>query len=184
MNPRKCLIILPAFLLTGCLYVAPIDEDPTPEDEPPYINMLSGVSPVMGLVNLNLSLGGNQEFIISSYGDENPEQNLYHRIVIDYRPAGVMTNPVFALVPKTTDPEARDRISYAFNACTAALSYPNAIREGQSIDLYLILSDEPFMHQNQLFSAMNFTQPFETESGRPAVWVQWTLQFNGTCPKQ
>lgn len=182
MKLFPCLMTLQAALLTGCLYIAPIDEDPEPENEPPYIDMLSGVSPVMGLVNVNLSLAANQEFILSSYGDENLDQYLYHRVVIDYRPAGVSTNPVFAVVPKDIAPGERDRISYAFNACTAALSYPNAIAEGQSIDLYLILADEPFMHQNQLFSAMNFTQPFETESGRTAVWVQWTLQFSGTCP--
>lgn len=183
MKKRIFLLALTSFLYSGCFYIAPIDEDAKPEDEPPYINMLSGVSPVMGLVNVNLSLGGNQEFIISSYGDENLDQALYHRVVMDYRPAGVSANPVFAVVPKRIDADARDRISYAFAACTAAMSYPNAIVEGKSIDLYLILSDEPFMHQNQLFSAMNFTQPFETATGRPAVWVQWTLQFNGTCPQ-
>ncbi|MBO5752429.1 MAG: hypothetical protein J6S69_01895 [Proteobacteria bacterium] len=182
MKLHPCLMLLPAFLMAGCLYVAPIDEEPDPENEPPYINMLDGVSPVMGLVNIDLSFGGNQEFILSSYDDANHDQPLYHRVVIDYRPAGVLTNPVFAVVPKTITPGERDRISYAFNACTAALSYPNAIVDGQSIDMYLVLSDEPFMHQNQLFSAMNFTQPFETSSGRQAVWVQWTLQFNGTCP--
>ena len=121
MKKCICLLALTSLMFSGCFYIAPIDEDAKPEDESPYINMLSGVSPVMGLVNVNLSLGGNQEFIVSSYGDDNLEQPLYHRVVMDYRPAGVSANPVFAVVPKRIDAGARDRISYAFAACTAAM---------------------------------------------------------------
>lgn len=167
----------------GCFYIAPIDEDPEPEDTLPYVNALNGVSPSMGLVNINLSLGGNQEFVISGYGDDNLDQPLYHRIVIDYRTAGVAANPVYSIVPKRIEPNARDRITYSFPACTAAISYPTAIADGKQIELYLVIADTPFMHASQLFSAMNFQQPFETETGRSAVWVQWTLKFVGTCPE-
>lgn len=179
--PGICAIF--ALLLSGCLYVAPIDEEPEQEDTLPYINALNGVSPSMGLVNINLSLGGNQEFVLSDYGDANASQTLYHRIVIDYRGAGVAANPVFSIVPKKIDPAARDRITYSFPACTAAISYPTAITDGKSIQLYLLISDSPFVHATQLFSAMNFSQPFEVENNRSAVWVQWTLQFVGNCPE-
>ena len=173
-------------MVSGCLFVAPIDEDPEPEDKLPYIDTVSGVSPGMGLVNVNLTLGGNQEFIISSYGDENFSQVLYHRAVIDYRAAGGVANPIFAVVPKQIPANERDRISYRFSACTAAKSYPGAIGDGKTISFYIILSDEPFTFQNQLFSALNFTQPFETSSEHldRSVWVQWTLLFTGTCPKE
>ena len=177
--------ILSSFWLSGCLFVAPIDEEPEPEDKLPYIDTISGVSPGMGLVNINLSQGGEQEFIISSYGDENTSQVLYHRIVIDYRSADIYTNPVYAIVPKQIPANERDRISYKFSACTAALSYPDAIADGKTINLYIVLSDEPFTFQNQLFSALNFTQPFETSTEHVdrSVWVQWTLLFKGKCPK-
>lgn len=181
MNFRFACITGLSLLLSGCLYFPEIEEDPEPEDTLPYINALSGVSPSMGVVNINLSLGGNQEFIISNYGDNNLDQPLYHRVVIDYRTAGVTTNPVYTVVPKQIQPGARDRITYSFPACTAAMSYPDAIVEGKTINLYLVVSDDAFLHQNQLFSAMNFSQPFETTSGRPSVWVQWTLQFMGSC---
>lgn len=182
---RNILItsLLALALSQGCLYIAPIDEDPEPEDTPPFVNALNGVSPSMGLVNINLSLGGNQEFVISGYGDANLDQTLYHRIVIDYRTAGVAANPVYSIVPKRIEPNARDRITYSFPACTAAISYPTAIADGKQIELYLVIADAPFMHASQLFSAMNFQQPFETETGRSAVWVQWTLQFIGSCPE-
>lgn len=183
---RILIILCTAFLLGGCLYVAPIEEDPDPEDRLPYIDEISGVSPSMGLVTVNLDLGGNQEFIVSTYGDENENQTLYHRIVIDYRLAEVSTNPVYAVVPKQIKPGERDRISYRFAACTAALSYPGAISDGKTINLYIVLSDEPFTFQNQLFSALNFAQPFETstEHRDRSIWVQWTLRFQGTCPKE
>lgn len=176
-------MLLQTMPLAGCFYIADIDEDPEPENKLPFINALSGVSPGMGLVNINLSLGGNQEFVISNYGDENEAQSLSHRIVIDYRAAGVVANPVFSVVPKQIAPGARDRITYSFPACSAAFSYPDAIADGKTVDLYFILTDDVFMHQNQLFSAANFSQPFETVSGRSAVWVQWTLQFMGSCPE-
>lgn len=172
-----------ALMSPACLYIAPIEEDPEQEDTLPYISALSGVSPSMGLVSINLSLGGSQEFVVSGYGDANLNQNLYHRIVIDYRPAGVAANPVYSIVPKLIEPNARDRITYSFPACTAAISYPTAIADGKTVNLYLVISDAPFAHSSQLYSAMNFSQPFETESRRSSVWVQWTLQFLGTCPE-
>ena len=177
--------LLSTLCMTGCLFVAPIDEESEPVDELPYIDTISGVTPGMGLVNINLSQGGEQEFIISSYGDDNSEQTLYHRIVIDYRSADVYTNPVYAIVPKQVHAHARERISYKFSACTAALSYPDAIADGKTINLYIVIADEPFAFQNQLFTALNFTQPFETSTEHPdrSVWVQWTLLFKGTCPK-
>lgn len=171
-----------AFLLHGCLFISPIEEAPEPEDMLPFINALSGVSPSMGLVTVDLSSGGNQEFIISDYGDRSSKQTLYHRIVIDYRSAGVTANPIYALSPQQILPKNRDRISYSFRACSAALSYPNTIVDGSTLNLYVVLADEPFMHQNQLFSASNFSQPFETLTQRGSVWVQWTLQFTGKCP--
>jgi hypothetical protein len=180
---RDCIALLGAgMVMAGCVYLAPIDEDPEPEDKLPYIDVLSGVNPSMGLVNINLSLGGNQEFVISNYGDDNAEQLLYHREVIDMRLAGETNNPIFAIAPKIKQPDARDKISYNFPACQFAQSYPGAIAEGKMINFYLLISDSPFTHQNQLFSSMDFGQPFETNEKNRAVWVEWTLQFMGVCP--
>ena len=107
MPLRRNILIMSLLALAlsqGCLYIAPIDEDPEPEDTPPFVNALNGVSPSMGLVNINLSLGGNQEFVISGYGDANLDQTLYHRIVIDYRTAGVAANPSIRSFQNASNP--------------------------------------------------------------------------------
>lgn len=182
---RVCLAVLSlnSLLLAGCLYVSPIDEEPPLDDFPPYINSLSGVSPSMGVVNINLSLGGTQEFVISDYGDDNLDQTLYHRIIVDYRAAGMTYNPIFSVAYKSIAPHGRDRITYSYPACTDAITYPNIITDGKSIELYVLLADEEFLYPNPYYASQNFSQPFETKTGRNAVWVHWTLKFNGVCPE-
>lgn len=176
-------ILLSASLTTSaCFYPAPIDEDPEAEDVMPQIDQLSGVSPGMGLVSVNLANGGRQQFFVSGYSDLNKNQELFHRIVIDYRSAGVNSNPISATIPRTIMPDARDPLSYEFVACQASQSYPDAIKEGKVIALYVLLSDEQYMHFNQLFAAVNFSHPFETRTGRGSVWVSWNVQFVGVCP--
>ena len=182
--PGCCIAaIMPSLCIAGCVYLAPIDEY-EPEDKLPYIDLLSGVNPSMGFVNINLGLGGNQEFVLSIYGDENSEQTLYHRAVIDMQPAGETSRPVYAIGPQTIQPDARDKISYNFPACQFAQNYPGSIAEGKTINFYLLISDAPFLHQSQSFSATDFSQPFETVEKNRAVWVEWTLQFQGVCPPQ
>lgn len=164
----------------ACFYVAPLEEEAPELDQAPTINLLGGVSPEVGYVALNLSSGGRQQFIISQYDDANLTQALYHRNVIDYRPAGISSNPLTATLPDKIEAGSRNPIRYEFVACSSP--FRNAIKEGNSVVLYIILSDEIFSDYNQSYSDKDHLRPFATTSGREPVWVSWTVQFIGECP--
>ena len=183
MTRHSLTWLVPALFMSGCLYVAPIQEGPDPEDTPPYITKAK-VSPGTGVVEMELSSGEGMEFMVSGYGDDNEEQTLYHRIVMDFRPAGVSGNSIQATVPIACLPEHRDPIAYLINPCAYQSQYSGAITDGHSMDLYVLLADELFRHQNERFQNADFSYPFETQNGKGAVSVQWTVLFRGECPTQ
>ncbi|MCL2325808.1 MAG: hypothetical protein FWC40_04835 [Proteobacteria bacterium] len=169
-------------LLSGCFYLAPIEPDPEPEDVLPYIDALGGVNPRMGTYTVNLSVNeGRQQFTVTGYGDDNIDQELFHRMVIDYRLANISSNPITATVPRTILPESRDQLSYEFTACSPHQTYPEAIKDGHVISFHVVLADDQFKFFNQYFMGEDFSLPFETRSGRRAVWVSWNVQFVGAC---
>jgi len=169
-------------LLSGCFYLAPIEPDADPEDVLPYIDVLEGVSPRMGTLTVNLSVNeGKQQFIVTGYGDDNIDQELFHRMVIDYRLAGITSNPITATIPYTILPESRGQLIYEFTPCSPLQLYPSAIKDGHVISIFVILADDQFLHFNQFFMGDDFSQPFKTRSGRRAVWVSWNVQFVGAC---
>ena len=174
--------ILPAvFLLflslSGCLYVAPIEEE---DNAYPYINA-NAVTPSPGVVELELNNDSAMNITLSAYGDDNADQTLYHRIVMDLRPAGEYR--IIATEPRMVQSNNRDRIMYQFRPCSMLSNYNGVIRDGQSIDVYLILSDERFMSDSEIIinKEGEFGQPFKTNPENRAVWVQWSAVFKGEC---
>ena len=180
MKSKLLLISLSSLLVGGCVYVGPIEEE---VDSLPYFNEFTGVNPSMGFVEVDLSSGGTQEFTLKDYGDDNEYQTLYHRMVVDYRAAGLTSNPISAVSPKAIEPGRRESIYYTFPACSLPKPYSDVLVDGKTIDLYLILSDDEFSYQNQnpTQSFSDFSFPFETVSGRGGVWVHWTVRFTGSC---
>ena len=177
MNKR--ILLLTALLTQGCLYVAPIDEEPDPDDTMPFIHE---ASPGLGVVEINLENASSQQFILSSYDDANKEQAIYNRIVMDYRPAGVSQNAISATIPNMGAPGSRDSLIYELHPCDMAKKQADVFEDGKTIDLYFVIADERFIHENQSFLSTDFSLPFKTYTGRGSVWVQWTLLFRGTCP--
>ena len=177
MNKR--ILLLAVGLIQGCLYVAPIDEEPDPIDTLPYIRESS---PGLGVVEINLSESSSQQFVLSSYGDDNTMQALYSRIVLDYRPAGMTLNAIHATSPMVSPEGGRDSLTYALRPCEMAKSQANVFEDGKTIDLYFVIADERFVHENNSFLSTDFSLPFKTYTGRGSVWVQWTLLFRGQCP--
>ncbi len=167
-----------AMFLGGCLYVAPIEEE---DDILPYINN-NAVNPSLGVVEVDL--GGNSELTVtlSAYGDENSEQMLYHRMILDFRPSG--EKRIIATEPRYVEPGKRDRIMYQFRPCTMSNTYSGVFQEGKTIDLYFLLSDEKFINDTEITIGKEgeFQQPFKTNPENRVVWVQWSLIFNGSCP--
>ena len=178
---KKFILLLTLLLTQGCLYVAPIDEDPEPDDTMPYIKE---ASPGLGVVDINLTGSISQKFILSSYDDDNAEQALYSRIVMDYRPAGVTLNAIQATIPIAGKAGNRDTLTYELRPCEMAKTQAGVFEDGKVIDLYFLISDERFIHENQSFLSTDFSLPFRTYTGRGSVWVQWTLRFQGNCPIQ
>ncbi|MFA5624012.1 MAG: hypothetical protein WC966_02995 [Bradymonadales bacterium] len=165
----------------SCFYLAPIEEAPPEVDEPPTINLIGGVSPEVGYVKVNLANEGRQQFIITQYDDANEGQALYHRNVIDFRPAGITSTPLTATLPNKIEPGIRNPIRYEITACSAP--FKNAIDEGRTVLLYIILSDELFSDYNLSFSDKDHLRPFATTTGREPVWASWIVQFIGECPQ-
>ena len=177
---KNLLSLLILSLTSGCLYVAPIDEEPDPDDTMPYIKESS---PGLGVVEINLDNSSSQQFILSSYDDANQEQAIYSRIVMDYRPAGVAKNAITATIPNMGAPGSRDSLTYELRPCEMAKSQAEVFEDGKTIDLYFVIADERFIHENQSFLSTDFSLPFKTYTGRGSVWVQWTLLFKGKCPQ-
>ncbi|MBO4350315.1 MAG: hypothetical protein J6A01_05130 [Proteobacteria bacterium] len=175
---NKLILLLTALLTQGCLYVAPIDEEPEPDDTMPFINE---ASPGLGVVEINLENSSPQQFILSSYDDANADQALYSRIVLDYRPAGATSNPIKATIPVLGDTGSRDSLTYELRPCELAKSQTGVFEEGKTIDLYFVIADERFFHENTNFLSTDFSLPFKTYTNRGSVWVQWTLLFKGKC---
>ncbi|MBQ9817362.1 MAG: hypothetical protein IJM59_07865 [Proteobacteria bacterium] len=171
--------IAAGLFLNGCLYVAPIEEEPEPEDTMPFIN---AVSPSLGVVEMDLSYGDAKTFVLSTYGDDNQEQPLYHRIIMDFRPSGLTSDAIIASVPIINEPGLRDSISYQFDPCSLSSAYSTVFESGKTIDLYFLLADEPFIHDNELFMSTDYALPFKTYTDRGAIFVQWTIRFKGNCP--
>ncbi len=176
---KNLLSLLILSLTSGCLYVAPIDEEPDPDDTMPFIHE---ASPGLGVVEINLDNSSAQLFILSSYDDANSEQALYSRIVMDYRPAGVTQNAITATIPIVGDAGSRDSLTYELRPCEMAKKQADVFVDGKTIDLYFVIADERFIHENQSFLSTDFSLPFKTYTGRGSVWVQWTLLFKGECP--
>lgn len=180
MNRQLMAVLVSASMfLSGCLYVAPIEEE---DNVLPYINS-NAVNPSLGAVEVELSGGGELTITLSAYGDENAEQTLYHRMVMDFRPSG--EKRIIATEPRYVEPGNRDRIMYQFRPCTMSNNYSSVIQEGKTIDLYLLLSDERFINDTEITIGKEgeFQQPFKTNPENHAVWVQWSLIFNGLCPE-
>ncbi len=164
--------------ILGCLYVAPIEEEPPAKDELPYIH---AVSPGLGVIEIDLSWGEKKTFSLSSYGDENEEQELYHRIVMDFRAGGATGSSIYASHPLSILPDQRDSVSYQFDPCAMTSGYGGSISDGKTMDMYILLSDEPFIHDSQSFVGTDFLLPFKTQTDRGAVYEQWTVVFKGNC---
>lgn len=172
------LTLIPTLWFGGCFYVAPLEQEDDPEDTMPTISV---INPGAGVVEIDLATGTGQTFVISDYGDDNLDQPLYHRIVMDFRPAGVTANAILATVPKEIPPQSRDAISYLVRPCDYQATFPGAIEDGRAFDLYVLLSDEAFLHQNEKFQNSDYQQVFETSTGRGAVFIQWTVLLHGAC---
>lgn len=177
---RGVLLLYIMVALTGCFYISPIEEEDPEVDYPPVIDKLHGISPELGYVTINLSEGGRQQFVVSQYDDVNIEQPLYHRNVIDYRPAGITSNPITATLPDKIEAGSRNPIRYEFVACSSP--FQNAIKPGKTVILYILLSDDIFSDYKQSYSDKDHLKPFATANEREPIWVSWTLQFIGECP--
>ncbi len=178
MKKMTLLSSLLGFLMAGCLYVAPIEEE---ENALPAINT-DAVSPSLGVVELELNDDAVMKMILSAFDDENEDQALYHRVIIDLRPAGEYR--IIATEPRVIEPGNRDRIMYQIRPCSMLSGYGNVIQDGKSIDVYFVLADERFMSDSEIIISKEgeFQQPFKTNPENRTVWVQWSLAFKGSCP--
>ena len=172
----KLLFALTLMALTsGCLYVAPIEEDHT-KLSIMEVNEEQGVM----LIDLSNTMEErNPKFEIRSLEGGDQEQPLYSRIVIDYRLAGVESLPIEATVPRSSTKNNRNNLAYQLRPCKLKVSHDNVFEAGKSIVLYLVVADEPFKYSDESFTSL--VKPFETENDR-SVYAQWTLQFKGKCP--
>lgn len=180
MRKTFLLLSLISSLITGCLYVAPIEEE---EDVLPSINP-NAVTPTPGVVEMDLSEDPSMNISLSLYDDDNEDQELFHRVVMDFRPAG--ESRVTATEPRVSMPGSRERIMYQFKPCSMLSSYSGVIQDEHSIDMYLLIADRRFMSDTELVISKEgeFQQPFKTNPENHDVRVHWSVVFKGTCPTQ
>ena len=163
--------------LTGCFYLAPLDQDIEEQPYPPTINMLTGTDPPVGMLSLNLNEGGKHQFLVSDFDDPNLDDTLYWRWIVDY---GTM---VAASFPMSVLPSQREdaRLSFDFTACDSI--YIANVTEGKTVVVYIVLSDSQFTNHGQSFRGDQIQIPFETQSETSSpIWASWTVQFKGSCP--
>ena len=166
-------------LTSGCLYVAPIEEEPEPEDTMPYI---SDTEPSLGLVTIDLDSSNNTKtFKLTKYGDDNLDQSLYSRIVIDYRPAGV--DRIEATKAIEWQAGKRDELMYLLRPCEMASVVSGVFEDQRTIDLYFVLSDRPFQNTTLTYATTDFLLPFKVGDDHTSVYVQWTVRFTNACRK-
>ncbi len=165
-----------ALLCTSCLFLAPIEEEEAIPDDPPFFDQVTAIRPGLGTVLIDLDDGGIRAFAITQVRDVNLEQRLYWRTVVDYGQFVIATTPAQIL------PEQRDDnpITFQYSPCTE----PHRLwaREGGTYQLYLLLSDAPFLATGEFFRPDQLMLPFDTEAERPVVWVSWLLRLDGSCP--
>ena len=136
----------------GCFFLAPIEETPPVEDEPPFFDPANDVEPVLGHhVVLQLDRPSeNQLFRLLRVFDANPEQTLYWRAVIHY-PAGVIATEPVEIPPVFRDDSP---INYTYVPCAGInkVLINNETSNDYVVTVYLVVSDSEFIDQSDFFN--------------------------------
>ena len=175
--------IVPAILLSGCLYVAPIEEELPEEDTPPYITEQEP-DPF-----IRVMLDRGADVSVLKYGDRNAGQTLHHRVVLDLRPAmPTSENAVISSTPREQPAGNRtEPVRYHIDPCGYQAEYPDIIAMGKTIEAYILISDAPFYYRGEDVKghrSNSLVEPYKTQDDREIASAHWTLVLDGTCPPQ
>ncbi len=164
-----------AFVAQSCLGI----------EEIPATPYIITYKPVSGYVEVDLSADeGKVYFTISEFGDERGDQELYHRVVVDYRQLSGSSSLVEATYPQHLEATERDPIGYMFPTCQIAKAkgWNTDALADKTVMIYFVLADASFKDPLLSFDAGTFSQAFATDDSGSSTWVSWTLHFNGACP--
>jgi len=167
--------LLSAFSAQSCLGI----------EEIPATPYIITYKPVSGYVEVDLSTDeGKVYFTISEFGDERGDQELYHRVVVDYRQLSGSSSLVEATYPQHLEATDRNAIGYMFPTCQIAKTkgWNSDALADKTVMIYFVLADASFKDPLLSFDAGTFSQAFATDDSGSSTWVSWTLHFNGSCP--
>ncbi len=183
-TPARWLIgLFWLFAITGCVFLAPIEEEEPDPDDPPRFSLDSeNTEPPLGDQPIIMQPGGGRFYTIRVGGghDNNLEQTLYWRAVVDY------ANFAIATQPTEVPPENRESaFVYQYNPCVGLHPQLAEDPSDHTHALYMAISDAPFVDTAEFFDAsdqkLRLQEVFKTEPEGRVTLIFWTLELSGSC---